>query len=93
DTTSISARFFALNCAQSVVFCRFWWFFGVFALQMRPHPAFGPLLPVGEGFRTRAKCAATRISLHFRSIFVVRFSDCLFHVKHRLVVGDGGRFA
>ncbi|MEX1230216.1 MAG: hypothetical protein WEB58_08250 [Planctomycetaceae bacterium] len=30
-----------------------------------------------------------RISLHFRSIFVVRFSDGLFHVKRGSVVGDG----
>ncbi|MEX1231099.1 MAG: hypothetical protein WEB58_12715 [Planctomycetaceae bacterium] len=57
DAMAIPACFFALNCAQSIDFCRFWWFFVTFAPQMRakmhPHPAFGHLLPEGEGFTTR----------------------------------------
>jgi hypothetical protein len=81
DTMAISARFVALKCAQCVDFCRFWWFFGAFASQMRakmhPHPAFGHLLPEGEGFTSRALCDESALECAFRCIFG-RFSPCDF---------------
>ncbi|MEX0727896.1 MAG: hypothetical protein WEB58_14465 [Planctomycetaceae bacterium] len=48
DTTSFAARFFAFNCAQSVDFHRFWWFFGHFCGLKAPSSGLRPPSPEGR---------------------------------------------